>query len=153
MVTWKRKGGYEVSSKGDHRFSAFNARFPSEYFGGRTIEEIYQCDIKGTDPGGVNWRLGKGKPPKNPNTDLWKEYLNLWLLWSHLNIGLMRELYTNVSFPENNFVLSDMFSSTEINQAHALAECLNELLMRKGPNPAVIEALQSPKYKQRIYPM
>lgn len=153
MVTWKRKGGYEVSSKGDHRFSAFNARFPSEYFGGRTIEEIYQCCVKGYDPGGTDWRKGKGKPPLNLNVNLWKEYLNLWMLWSSLNMGMMRELYINVSLPENNFVLSDMFSSSDVNQARALAECLNDLLRHKGPNPIVREALASSMYKQRTYPM
>ena len=57
--TWARHGGYEVSSRGDRRFSAFVARLPE----GRTIEAVYQCDIKGYDPGGTNWRLGKGKPP------------------------------------------------------------------------------------------
>ena len=43
MVKWSRFGGYEVSSKGDVRFSALYARFPVEYFNGRTIEQIYQC--------------------------------------------------------------------------------------------------------------
>lgn len=54
MFTWSRRGGYEVSSKGDKRFSAFNAIMPD----GRSIEEIYQCDCKHFDPGGTNWRLG-----------------------------------------------------------------------------------------------
>src|SRR5690606_2260660 len=34
QFTWSRYGGYEVSSKGDARFSAFNARMPD----GRSIE-------------------------------------------------------------------------------------------------------------------
>ena len=43
---WARYGGYEVSSKGDKRFSAFNAYLPD----GRSIEQVYQCDIK------LKWR-------------------------------------------------------------------------------------------------
>ena len=50
MYTWSRRGGYECSSKGDKRFSAFTARLPD----GRTIEEHYQCDIKSYEPGGTN---------------------------------------------------------------------------------------------------
>lgn len=43
MYTWKRYGGYEVSSHGDKRFSAFNAIMSD----GRSIECHYQCDVKG----------------------------------------------------------------------------------------------------------
>ena len=59
MYYWARrdKNGYEVSSKGDKRFSALYARM----LDGRTIEEHYQCDVKGYDVGGTNWKLGKGK--------------------------------------------------------------------------------------------
>ena len=78
--TWARRGGYEVSSKGDTRFSALNALLED----GRTIEMHYQCDPspvgKGFDPGGTNWRLGKGKNPKDPNMtreQLWEKYLGL----------------------------------------------------------------------------
>ena len=40
---WTRKGGYEVSTAGDWRFSALTARLDD----GRTIEMHYQCDVKG----------------------------------------------------------------------------------------------------------
>ena len=71
--SWKRfsKIGYEVSSSGDRRFSAMSAKMPD----GRTIEMHYQCDIKGYDSKGYNWRLGKGKPPLNTSVNLWEEYL------------------------------------------------------------------------------
>ena len=66
--TWARysPNSYEVSTKGDKRFSALNARLKD----GRTIEEAYQLDVKGyrQDVNGVqdtNWRKGKGKPPIN----------------------------------------------------------------------------------------
>lgn len=121
MFTWKRYGGYEVSSRGDSRFSAFNATMPD----GRSIEQHYQCDVKGYDPGGRNWRLGKGRPPLDPSTDLWEEYLSLWRQWSKNNLPLMRELYRAAK--EKDKVLSDRFATTPVNQAHALATVLNEL--------------------------
>ena len=118
---WSRYGGYECSTRGDRRFSAFTALLHD----GRTIEQHYQCDIKGYQSGGRNWRLGKGKPPIR-QTDLWEEYLSLWRTWSSANMPLMRELYTNAK--RYNNTLSDRFATSEINQAHALATILNELL-------------------------
>lgn len=123
--TWSRFGGYDCSTKGDARFSAFNAIMPD----GRSIECHYQCDVKEYQPGGTDWKLGKGKPPLNKSVDLWQEYLNLWRVWANINIILMRQLYTlSVDF---NCVLSDRFATTPINQAHALATILNELCSKK----------------------
>jgi hypothetical protein len=119
--TWARFGGYEVSSHGDKRFSAFNALMPD----GRSIEQHYQCDVKGYQPGGTNWRLGKGKPPLNRSTDLWTAYLALWRTWAtnhRLEMFNLREIVTIA----NNDVLSDRFATTPVNQAHALSTLLNE---------------------------
>ena len=118
--TWKRRGGYEVSSVGDKRFSAFYARMPD----GRSIECHYQCDVKGYDPGGTNWRLGKGKPPLNPRTNLWKEYYALWKTWAKLHPELIEDLREKAK--TKDCVLSDCFGSSEVNQAHALCDILNE---------------------------
>ncbi len=118
---WSRFGGYEISTRGDARFSAFNAKLAD----GRSIEQHYQCDVKGYDPGGKNWRLGKGKPPLNRSKDLWPEYLALWRQWAKANLPLMRELY--VAAKKHNGLLSDRFASTDVNQARALAIILNEL--------------------------
>lgn len=59
--TWSRRGGYEVSSKGDKRFSALNAKI--EHFNNLTIETLYQCTEygKNCDPINLNWKAGKGK--------------------------------------------------------------------------------------------
>jgi len=122
-VTWSRRGGYECSSKGDKRFSAMCARMAD----GRTIEMHYQCDVKGYQPGGTNWRLGKGKPPLR-DVDAWRAYLSLWRAWAGANKPLMRELYAAAR--RHGFVLSDCFAATQINQARALAEILNELVER-----------------------
>lgn len=119
--TWQRFGGYECSSKGDKRFSAFNAVLKD----GRSIEQHYQCDIKGYDPGGKDWRLGKGKPSLR-DLDLYTEYLNLWIAWAHEHLPLMRELYHAARKQE--YVLSDRFATSEINQARALSDVLNELV-------------------------
>ena len=123
MYTWKRYGGYEVSSHGDKRFSAFNAIMPD----GRSIECHYQCDIKGYDIGGRNWRLGKGKPPrqKMSHEEIWNKYLKLWEVWADNNPALIEEL--KVVLVKYNNVLSDKFASTPVNQARALAEVLNNM--------------------------
>lgn len=116
---WQRYGGYEVSSRGDRRFSAFNARLSD----GRSIEQHYQCDVKGYDPGGHNWRLGKGKPPLY-DVDTYSAYLNLWRKWAENHVELMRELYHAAR--QHNDTLSDRFAPSPVNQARALAEILNE---------------------------
>jgi len=118
--TFARRGGYECSSKGDRRFSAFNAVMPD----GRTIEEHYQCDVKGYDVGGQQWRLGKGKPPLDPTRDMWTEYLALWRAWAKVNPDLIEELRGRAA--AHNCILSDCFASTPVNQARALAQILNE---------------------------
>lgn len=118
--TYARKGGYECSSKGDKRFSAFCAVMPD----GRTIEQHYQCDVKGYQPGGTNWRLGKGKPPLDKSKVMWTAYLALWETWALAHVDLMNELAAGAI--QKNRVLSDMFSSTPVNQARALAEILNK---------------------------
>lgn len=127
VFTWVRRSAYEVSSVGDKRFSAFNAIMPD----GRSIEIWYHCDIKGFDPGGTKWRLGKGQEPINGKSreQLWEEYLGLWRIWAYNHLDLMRELYFLAK--EKNGILSDCFAATPINQAHALATILNELVTRK----------------------
>ncbi len=119
-IYWARRGGYECSSKGDARFSAFRAVMPD----GRSIEQHYQCDVKGYDLGGTNWRLGKGKPPLDRTKDMWAEYLKLWQVWAESHQILLSELREHAE--AHNNTLTDMFASTPINQAHALAEILNQ---------------------------
>jgi hypothetical protein len=95
---------------------------------GRTIEEWYQCDIKGYDIGGRNWRLGKGKNPcfPYPGDHLWQMYLNLWRIWAINNGDLLQELRTKAI--ANDLVLRDRFAHGGINQAKALSTILNEWL-------------------------
>lgn len=112
--TWARRGGYECSSKGDHRFSAFFAYMPD----GRSIEQHYQLDVKAYQPG------GKGNPPLNKNIDLYQSYLRLWRIWAEQHPELISELYERAM--QYDMCLSDRYATTEVNQAHALSDILNE---------------------------
>ena len=120
---WERGGSYEVSSAGDIRFSAFNAILKD----GRSIEQHYQCDVKGYDPGGTDGGLGKGKPPLKKSmtrSEQWEAYLALWAEWAKNNATMMVALKAKAE--AHNGVLSDCFATSSINQAHALAHSLNQ---------------------------
>jgi hypothetical protein len=125
QFTWQRTHptGYEVSTKGDKRFSPLVALMPD----GRTIEAWYQCDVKGHQPGGTDWRLGKGRPPKYTweGDQLYEMYLSLWRLWALHHIHEMYELAGRVRIKHGG-VLTDCHASTPINQARALAQILTE---------------------------
>lgn len=121
LFYWDRYGGYECSTRGDKRFSAFFALMPD----GRSIEQHFQCDVKGYAPGGSDWRLGKGKRALNPAVDLWVEYLALWKIWASNHQELMRELKYLAA--QHNNILSDSFAKTSINQARALSVLLNTM--------------------------
>jgi hypothetical protein len=112
--------GYECSSAGDHRFSALYAKLED----GRTIEECYQLDVKGYRQVTDDWRFPKGKPPliKMHPDDLWKAYKALWQMWADENPELI-ELLRRAAVSR---VLTDRFAYTEVSQARALAEILNE---------------------------
>lgn len=109
---------YEVSSKGDRRFSALFAKLRD----GRTIEEAYQLDVKGYRRVSNDWRAGKGKPPLEPmSTDaLWKAYLGLWVQWARENPKLIEDLRVKA----RGKVLTDRFATSQVNQARALSEIL-----------------------------
>lgn len=119
---WAKKSanGYEVSSKGDKRFSALTAKLAD----GRTIEEAYQLDVKGYRAKGDDWKAGKGKPPltKMSQEESWKAYLGLWQQWAKENPGLVEELREKA----DGKTLTDQFATTKINQARALATILSD---------------------------
>lgn len=97
---------------------------------GRTLEMHYQCDIKGYDPGGRNWRLGKGKPPIDTSVDLYGAYKALWRLWCNDHTDLLYELIDLAA--KHDWLLSDRFATSPISQARALSEIINETL--RTPN-------------------
>lgn len=124
IFTWERRhpNGYECSSVGDRRFSALFAKLED----GRTIEQHYQCDVKGYEVGGTDWRIGKGRPSLRHNSqeELYLDYFRLWEKWAYDNLDCMRDLY-RVS--KEYRILTDCFATTPINQARALADMLNIL--------------------------
>lgn len=117
--------GYEVSSIGDRRFSPLYARLSD----GRTIEEHYQCDVKGFNPGGTNWRAYKGKTPLRiiSPEQTFQEYTSLWEKYfdissEHIDLEEFAIYILNVY----NGKLHDTFAKTNINQANAIACILNQ---------------------------
>ncbi len=112
------ENGYEVSSRGDTRFSPLFARLKD----GRLIEEAYQLDVKGYRRHGSHWVIGKGKPPLDRTVDLWGAYLALWRQWADENPALLAAL----AKAARGRVLTDRHATHRINQAHALAVLLNE---------------------------
>lgn len=119
-ISFDRFGGYQVNTTGDKRYSPFIATVRD----GRTIEAIYQCDIKGYDPGGTNWKAGKGKPPLDKTTELFTEYFGLWEEWFIANTGAVEEL--NEILKTNLYRIGDKFGTTNVNQGLVLSILLNE---------------------------
>lgn len=117
---WSRKTGYGVHSRGDRRFSPLFALHTD----GRCLEAVYQNDIKGLSPGLADWKLNKGKPPIDTTIDTWGLYLQMYRNWAYRNIHLIHELRLACRSHDN--YLCDWFSTTHLNQAHALAIVLYE---------------------------
>jgi hypothetical protein len=117
MYRWSKSdpNGYEVSSKGDKRFSAFYAKVGD----GNSIEYHYQVTIKGYN----SIKEGKGKPPKNDiDKELqWELYKSLWVIYFNLHPELLKEL---LMLPDGT-TFTDMFATSDINQARAICEILN----------------------------
>ena len=144
IFTWDRtvKNGkpfYEVSSKGDKRFSAFWAILKPSGF---SIEEVYMLDIKGyrkeyehkVKDGIIEmdevpfWKYAKGKPSlNNPDEDLYPKYLDLWVQWANQNKKEIQELYTKAK----GKTLTDMFASSKMSQARALCDILNTIYLQR----------------------
>lgn len=126
--SWARfsENSYEVSSKGDKRFSALYAKLND----GRTIEEAYQLDVKGYRKEGNDWKLGKGKPPIREITkeQQWEEYKGLWKQYLNENPALLQDLKKKAK----GKVLTDKFAKTDVSQARALAEILSEKAQEEG---------------------
>lgn len=152
-VNWARtsENGYEVSTRGDKRFSALVATFKKGTIidgvdvGGMTIEDVYQKVIK---------KSGKGKAPSKDSklyneslkTEEEKEdysyyrgYLPLWQEWARQNPELIEELRTKAA----GKTLTDQFANTRVSQARALAQILNETQTTSEAVQMLDEALSS----------
>ncbi len=111
--SWSNKvgAGYEVSSKGDRRFSALFARLAD----GRTIEDAW-AEAKGYP----DRYAAKNRPAKDPSFDYPGVYRGLWEQWANENPALMAELAAK----SQGQPLVDRFAKTGNNQAWALSELL-----------------------------
>lgn len=116
LYTWNRRDGYECSSKGDRRLSAFYATLPN----GNSIEHEYQCTVKGYS----SIKDGKGNPPLKKVASLFEAYKALWRTFFDANPLLLEEAKALVKPHQNCF--SDMFATSEVNQARAIATILND---------------------------
>lgn len=156
--TWadKADNSFEVSTKGDKRFSALNAKFKpdtmidGENVGGRTIEDVYQNVIK---------KSGKGQAPAK-DSKLYNEslktkedredfsytegYLPLWQEWARQNPELIEELREKAK----GKVLTDRFANTRVSQARALADILNSTANTSNNDNTINELTESGKKRQ-----
>ena len=156
--TWadKSDNSYEVSTKGDKRFSALVATFKEgtmiygENVGGKTIEDVYQSVIK---------KSGKGQAPAK-DSKLYNEslktkedredfsytegYLPLWQEWARQNPELIEELREKAK----GKVLTDMFANTRVSQARALADILNSTANTSNNDNTINELAELGKKRQ-----
>lgn len=117
--------GYEVTSRGDRRFSPFFMKIINLASGQlRTLEDFYHLNLKGLeDETHTSWRDCKGLPPKDGYgevlemkcTNMYKEYLNRYP-------GLLYEL----SVIGGIKVFTDMFGTTNNSQARYYCDILND---------------------------
>ena len=119
---------FEVSTKGDDlgkQFSALNATFQEGPYAGRTIEDVWQKEIK---------KSGKGKPPSKRSilygksyTESKAEYEKLWSMWVEQNPEAAAKLKAKV---DEGYKLVDSFAgdpNKTVNQAEALTNVLNNM--------------------------
>lgn len=132
---WARtaENGYEVSTRGDKRFSALVATFREGTVidgvdvGGRTIEDVYQSVIKksrkGQAPAKDSRLYNEALKTKEEREDFsyTEGYLPLWQEWAKQNPELINELRIKAK----GKTLTDQFANTRVSQARALADILN----------------------------
>lgn len=147
--TGTAENGYEVSTRGDKRFSALTATFKEGTVidgvdvGGRTIEDVYQSVIKKSRKGQAP---SEGSELYRTSVNSYTEgYLPLWQEWARQNPELMDELRARSA----GKTLTDQSADTRVSQARALAEILNS---RNGEIGTAVpdKALSSSFYTPRI---
>ena len=156
-ATWARHSdqGYEVSTAGDSRFSALNARFKrgTKVLGirvdNKTIEYVYQNIVKksekGKAPGKDSILHNEEIKDKDELEDFSYEkgYKPLWEKWADQNPDLIEEL----AVKSRGKVLTDKFANTRVSQARALADIINErgLYQKDELNDLIVKSKSEPK--------
>lgn len=157
LFTWARysDNNYEVSGAedGDRRFSAFYAQLND----GRYIEDIYQLDIKGNGTAQPKPLTDRQNPTRSDvkktgaftrqvsREQSWEEYKALWRQYLDENPELERDLLEKAY----GKVLTDQYASTEVSQARALAELLNE----RHANKSTLQQTENQTQSQHIAPI
>ena len=156
-IKWGRfsDNGYEVSTRGDKRFSALVATFKKGTVidgvdvGGRTIEDVYQHVIKksrkGQAPAKDSRLYNEALKTKEEreNFSYTEGYLPLWQEWAKQNPELMDELRAKLA----GKTLTDQFANTRVSQARALADILNS--MRDKKNTGIFATTNKKEYWDR----
>ena len=120
----KIKGVLEVSRLANddfgQLFSAKNATFKEGPYAGKSIEDVWQFEIKKSSK---NLGPGEGSILRaNDFAQSKQEYLRLWQMWGKENPGLITELFKKM---DEGYVLQDTYAKNKninrtVNQAEAL---------------------------------
>ena len=138
---------FEVSTKGSQlgkEFSALNATFKEGIFAGKTIEEVWQNDIK---------KSGKGRPPTKdsilfgkPISESKKIYQQLWQKWANENPDKILELKKIV---DEGTKLTDSFAGNPdrtVNQAEALTNVIKNTNNKIPKNIDINKIINNPSF-------
>lgn len=121
---------FEVSTKGTQQgrqYSAFNARIKGR--GNKSIEDIYQIDIKGGEKLAPGRYSMKGKLPEGMTPDeAYETYKNLWREWFQENPRKLQE----ISELTQGKKITDQYASSNVSQARAIYEILVESGLWRG---------------------
>ena len=148
-VTWGRYhdgvDGFEVSTKGTKQgkqFSALNAKLKGSLWpdepgapwwrsGQKSIEDVYQVDIKGGEKlsAGKYSSKGPGYQGSLSQEELYAEYKKLWIQFFEENPDKLEEI-AQLSAGKK---LTDMYASSDVSQARAIDEILTERGLRVPP--------------------
>lgn len=161
--TWSRysngEENYEVSSRGDRRFSALYAKFEDNTIidgvdvSGMTIEDVYQFVIKKSKKGQAPSKDSKlyneslKTNEDRENFSYTKGYLPLWQEWARQHPELINELRIKAK----GKVLTDQFANTRVSQARALADILNDSSFISNNNTESIEETQAQEVEDDVF--
>ena len=141
------QSSFEVSTKGNQlgkEFSALNATFKEGRFAGKTIEEVWQNDIK---------KSGKGRPPSSdsilfgkPIEESKRIYQQLWQKWANENPDKILELKKIV---DQGIKLTDSFAGNPdrtVNQAEALTNVIKNTNIKIPTNIDINKIINNPSF-------
>lgn len=104
---------YKGTTYKAREYSAKVATFKTGKYKGRTIEDVYQKDIK---------KSGKGQPPKDTSLNLQAEYTALWKEWFKQNPAKFNAIKQEI---EAGTILNDIFKGEgRVNQGDTIMDII-----------------------------